>query len=56
MQHCIRASLPYKNGTKLQKNTEKDTENNTDRNRRTTGMLTQFARTELLLGKGAMEN
>lgn len=23
MQHCIRASLPYKNRTKLQKNTEK---------------------------------
>ena len=56
MQHCIRASLPYKNRTKLQKKHGKKTpKNNTDRNRRTTGMLTQFARTELLLGKEAME-
>ena len=56
MQHCIRASLPYKNRTKLQKKHGKKTpKNNTDRNRRTIGMLTQFARTELLLGKEAME-
>ena len=56
MQHCIRASLPYKNRTKYRKKHGKKTpKNNTDRNRRTIGMLTQFARTELLLGKEAME-
>ena len=55
MQH-VRASLPYKQDKVTEKNTEKrHRKNNTDRNRRTTGMLTQFARTELLLGKEAME-